>query len=190
MSAAPRSDATVTIGGNTQKISLCLADSTATSASKPNGTGHTCHESTIAGRCAPARREEPEYRMKRSSRRSEGKAHRARPLRPFAMQMPNGFCTNVVQHARGRRARDDDTGSRFDSVTRSRANALQLPTPGYQLPTTPSCQRPRALNRELAVGNWEWLAVGSWALGVCINPATAGLMRLSASRRGSVVRQG
>src|SRR4029079_7209032 len=65
-----------------------------------------------------------------------------------------------------RRARDDDTGSRFDSVTRSRANALQLPTPGYQLPTTPSCQRPRALNRELAVGNWEWLAVGSWQLGV------------------------
>src|SRR5687768_17253838 len=55
----------------------------------------------------------------------------------------------------------------------------QRPTPNAQLPT-PNSQFPTTSNSQLAlasrvtvgsallnVGSWEWLEVGSWALGVC-----------------------
>src|SRR5688572_9429356 len=86
-------------------MSPCLAASTTTSASIPNGTTHTCDESTIAGRTCPPGEKNPNIEVERTSRRSEGDAQPSAAIAHFAMQMPNGFCTNVARHARGRGAR-------------------------------------------------------------------------------------
>ena len=45
---------------------------------------------------------------------------------------------------------------------------LELPIPNYTTTTTPNSQIPTSIEScwALGVGNWEWLAVGSWALGI------------------------
>ncbi len=180
------SEATVTIGGNTQKISPCLADSTATSASKPNGTTHTYEESTSPDGRAHQERRTRASEWIRMPRRSVGGGATERERDHCALR--NADAKRILHECRTTRARAQrasrQRGSLFDSITRSRRTARpnsQRPTPNAQpLPTVNAPKKVPIWE----VGNWEWLAVGSWPLGVRINPATAGLMRLSAWRRG------
>ena len=123
------------MGGNTQKISPSLAAST-TSARQPQPWHYTPATSPpAAGRCAHRRKKGPDLRSHCVNRAMRTETHSLHKM-PISRTWPDVAVRERVAPRR-------DSGSRFASVTRSRASAWtraqsQRPTPNSQPLPTPT----------------------------------------------------